>query len=125
MARIQALGKDVLADAAGSPGITRHMAFVGEGFQIVRSRIDAGVVSGWHHHGDHDLYGYMVSGTAHFEDGPGGRDVTSVGPGDFFYLPARMVHRDVNPSTTEGQEIIVFLRGAGPIVVNVDGPDPG
>ena len=125
MARIQALGKDVLADAAGSLGITRHMAFAGEGFQIVRSRVDAGVVSGWHHHGDYDLYGYMVSGIARFEDGPGGRDVTSVGPGDFFHLPARTVHRDVNPSTTEGQEIIVFLRGAGPIVVNVDGPDPG
>jgi hypothetical protein len=33
------------------------------------------------------------------------------------------VHRDVNPSDTEGQEAILFLRGSGPMVVNVEGPD--
>ncbi|HEY6101665.1 MAG TPA: cupin domain-containing protein [bacterium] len=123
MAKIQGLGKDVLPGAPGSPGITRHMAFQGEGFLVVRSRADPGVLSGWHHHGDHDVYGYMVSGVARFEGGPGGRDAVSVGPGDFFYVPARTVHRDVNPSATEGQEVILFLRGGGPMVVNVDGPD--
>jgi hypothetical protein len=42
----------------------------------------------------------------------------------FFRVPARTVHRDVNPSSKEGQEIILFLRGSGPMVVNVEGPDP-
>ncbi len=125
MAKIQGLAKDALSGAPGSQGITRHMAFRGEGFLIVRSRVDLGVVSGWHHHGDYDVYGYMVSGVARFEGGPGGGHAISVGPGDFFHVPARSVHRDVNPSTIEGQEVILFLRGTGPTVVNVDGPDPG
>lgn len=125
MARIRALGKDTLPDAAGSPGIARHRAFTGDGFQIVRSRVEPGVVSGWHHHGDHDVYGYLVSGSIRFDGGPGGRDVVSVGPGDFFHVPARTVHRDVNPSPAQGQEVILFLQGTGPMVVNVEGPDPG
>jgi quercetin dioxygenase-like cupin family protein len=81
MARIRALGKDALADAAGSPGIARHKAFSGDGFQVVRSRVDPGVISGWHHHGAYGVYGYMLSGTARFEGGPGGREAISVGPG--------------------------------------------
>jgi quercetin dioxygenase-like cupin family protein len=36
---------------------------------VVRSRVDPGVVSGWHHHGDYGIYGYVVSGSARFEDG--------------------------------------------------------
>ena len=109
MAKIQGLTKDALSGAPGSQGITRHMAFRGEGFLIVRSRVDPGVVSGWHHHGDYDVYGYAIS----------------VGPGDFFHVPARSIHRDVNPSTIEGQEVVLFLRGTGPMVVNAEGPDPG
>ena len=123
MARIRRLHKNALSEAPPSPGISRHLAFRGEGFMVVRSRVDPGVVSGWHHHGDYDIYGYVVRGTARFEDGPGGRDATSVERGDFFHVPARTVHRDINPSETEAQEVILFLRGSGPMVVNVDGPE--
>jgi quercetin dioxygenase-like cupin family protein len=124
MVKISALQKDALSEAPGSPGITRHLTFRGEGFMVVRSRVDPGVVSGWHHHGGYDIYGYVVSGSARFENGPGGRDAISVDPGDFFEVPAHTVHRDVNRSTTEGQEVILFLRGSGPMVVNVEGPEP-
>jgi mannose-6-phosphate isomerase-like protein (cupin superfamily) len=124
MAKIEGLEKDTLPQAPGSPGITRHLAFSGEDFMVVRSRVAPGVISGWHHHGDYDVYGYIVSGAARFENGPGGKEAVSVGPGDFFYVPARTVHRDVNPSGTEGQEVILFLQGSGPMVVNVKEPDP-
>ena len=124
MGRITGLGKDALPEASGSPGIARHLAFKEDGFLVVRSRVEPGVSSGWHHHGDYDVYGYLVSGTVRFENGPGGRDAVAIGPGDFFYVPARTIHRDVNPSTTDGQEVILFLHGAGPMVVNVDAPDP-
>jgi len=60
---------------------------------VVRSRVEPSVVSGWHHHGDYDIYGYLVSGAARFENGPGGRDAISVGPGDFIHVPPRTVHR--------------------------------
>ncbi len=124
MAEIRGLEKEALSEAPGSSGITRHLAFRGEDFLVVRSRVDASVVSGWHHHGDYDVYGYTVSGSARFEHGPGGRDATSIEPGDFFHVPARTVHRDVNPPGTKSQEVILFLRGSGPMVVNVEGPDP-
>jgi hypothetical protein len=38
-------------------------------------------------------------------------------------VPPRAVHRDVNPSPTQSQEVILFLRGTGAMVVNVTGPD--
>lgn len=81
------------------------------------------MTSGWHHHGDHDVYGFVVSGRMRFEGGPGGRDAIEVGPGDFFHVPARMVHRDVNPSDTEGQVGVLCMVGTGPPVVNVAGPE--
>jgi len=124
IANIRALENDNLSEAPGSPGIARHLAFKGDNFLVVRSHADPGVVSGWHHHGEYDVYGYIVRGSASFESGPGGRDAICVGPGDFFCVPARTVHRDVNPSGTEGQEVILFLRGSGPMVINVEGPDP-
>ncbi len=124
MAKIRGLANDTLSEAPGSPGIYRHLAFKGDDFLVVRSRVDPGVVSGWHHHGDYDVYGYVVRGSVSFEGGPDGRDAISVGSGDFFHVPAHTVHRDVNPSGTEGQEVILFLRGSGPMVVNVEGPDP-
>jgi len=123
MAKIRGLQKDSLSEAPRSPGIARHLAFQGDDFLVVRSRVDPGVVSGWQHHGDYDVYGYIVSGSASFEDGPGGKDAISVGPGDFFHVPAHTVHSNVNNSVSEAQELILFLRGSGPMVINVEGPD--
>jgi len=123
MSEIKALRRDTLSQAESTQGIVRHLAFKGEGHQILRIRTDPGAVSGWHHHGDYDVYGYIASGTARIESGPGGKNAISLGTGDFIHVPRQTVHRDVNPSTHERQEIILFLRGTGPPVVNVDGPD--
>lgn len=122
MSKVQALYQDALSEGSPSPGITRHVAFKGEGFQILRARVKPGTVSGWHRHEDYEVYGYVVSGSARFESGPGGKDVISLGPGDFFYVPPHTVHREANPSPDE-EEVILFLRGTGPMVVNVEGPD--
>lgn len=124
MATVRALLTSALAPAPGSPGITRHLAFQGDGVMVVRSIVEPGTISGWHHHGKYHVYGYMVSGTARFDSGPGGNQATSVGPGDFFHVPPGAVHRDVNPSSSEPQEVLLFLQGSGPMVVNVDGPEP-
>ena len=124
MAKIRSLDKDSLPKGPGSSGIIRHLAFEGEGFRVVRARGDPAMASGWHHHGEYAVYGYIVSGSVRFESGPGGKDAVTIGPGDFFLVPPHTVHRDVNPSPTEGQEVILFLVGGGPMVVNVDGPEP-
>ncbi len=124
MTTLQSRQKDALVEAPGTPGIVREIAFTGDDARVIRARVEPGIVSGWHHHGDNDVYGYVVSGSIRFEGGPGGTDMIAVGQGDFFHVPARAVHRDVNPSAIEGHEVILFLRGSGPVVVNVDGPDP-
>lgn len=122
MSKIQALRKDALSEAPATPGISRYLAFEGEGYLIVRSRADPGAISAWHHHGDHDVYGFIISGSERFEYGPMGKDTIVVGPGDFFHIPPHTIHRDVNPSPDEAQEALLFFRGTGPVVVNVDGP---
>ena len=125
MDRFTALSKDHLPEGPGSPGVKRHIAFKGEDFTILRSRLDPDTMSGWHHHGQYSVYGYVVSGSSRFDSGPGGKDVTSLGPGDFFFVPPFAIHRDGNPSPSEPQEVIIFLRGSGPLVVNVEQPEPG
>jgi uncharacterized RmlC-like cupin family protein len=69
------------------------------------------------------VYGYVVSGTARLESGPGGRDAILVEPGGFFSVPPHTVHREINPSQTEGGEIILFLQGSGAMVANLEGPE--
>ena len=124
MVTLQRRAKDALSAAPGTPGIMREFAFQADDALVIRARVDAGNVSGWHHHGDYDVYGYVVVGVIRFEGSPGGHDTIDVGRGDFFHVPARLVNRDVNPSPTESHEVILFLRGHGPMVVNVDGSDP-
>jgi quercetin dioxygenase-like cupin family protein len=124
LSTLQSRSKDALSGAPATPGIVREFAFKAADALVIRARVEPGVVSGWHHHGDYDVYGYVVSGTMRFEGGPGGHDSITVTAGDFFHVPAQLVHRDINPSTSEGHEGILFLSGSGPMVVNVDGPEP-
>jgi len=119
--RISAVSADGLAGGASTPGVLREVAFDVPSATLMRARADAGAASGWHHHGERDVLGYVVRGAARFEFGPGGTDSTEVAAGGFFHVPARLIHRDVNP-LDEAQEIILTIVGDGPLVVNVDGP---
>lgn len=123
MSKIDALRGDALPQAAGTPGILRFLAFEGEGHVVIRSKADPGTVSAWHHHGDYEVYGYIVSGSERLEFGPEGADAVVAGEGDFFHIPPHTVHRDVNPSPDAPQRAVLFLVGTGPMVINVDGPE--
>ena len=83
---------------------------------------EAGMVSGWHHHGDHESHIYVVSGALRMESGPGGRDVVEAQPGDFVFVPPHTVHREGNP-TSQDSTIIVVRAGRGEAVFNVEGPE--
>jgi uncharacterized RmlC-like cupin family protein len=122
--RISALTGHDLTPAEATQGLTRDVAFATERAMLVRARADGGVVSGWHHHGDREVLGFVLRGRVHFEFGPGGADSTEVEEGGFFHVPAGLVHRDVNP-TDELQEVVLVFAGEGPLVVNLDGPEPG
>jgi uncharacterized RmlC-like cupin family protein len=121
--RIVALGRDGLTAAPGYPGITREVAFQSDRALQVRVRGGGLAATGWHYHGEREVFGYLVKGRARFEFGPGGGESVEVGAGGFFRVPAGLVHRDVNPIDEE-QEFVLVFAGAGPLVVDVEGPDP-
>jgi uncharacterized RmlC-like cupin family protein len=120
--RIVALARDGLTAAPGYPGITRELAFQSDSALQVRVRGDGLAATGWHHHGDREVFGYLVKGRARFDFGPGGSESVEVEAGGFFRVPAGLVHRDVNPIDEE-QEFVLVFAGAGPLVVDVVGPD--
>jgi uncharacterized RmlC-like cupin family protein len=121
--RIVALGRDGLTAAPGYPGITRELAFQSDRALQVRVLGEGLAATGWHHHGEREVFGYLVKGRARFEFGPGGSESVEVAAGGFFRVPAGLVHRDVNPIDEE-QEFVLVFAGAGPLVVDVEGPDP-
>jgi len=85
------------------------------------ARTDAGMVSGWHHHGEYESTIYVISGVLRMEFGRDGAEVLEADPGDFVYVAPGAVHRESNPSEHESQ-IVVVRSGSGPPVFNVDGP---
>ena len=107
-----------------TPGIVREQAVAVEGMWSGLARTEAGTTSGWHHHGDYDTSIYVASGSLRLECGPGGDVVVDAGPGDFVFVPKGAVHREGNPGTDESH-LVVTRAGAGPPVINVDGPAPG
>jgi uncharacterized RmlC-like cupin family protein len=63
---------------------------------------EAGMVSGWHHHGDYESHIYVVSGLLRMESGHGGQDVIDAQPGDLAFVPPRTVHREGEPGIGRG-----------------------
>jgi uncharacterized RmlC-like cupin family protein len=64
----------------------------------------------------------VLSGRLMMESGPDGSQVLEAEPGDFLYVPRAAVHRESNPSETEGMAVILRA-GSGEVVVNVEGPE--
>jgi len=112
-----------LEDNRDTPGIVRRIAFRTDNNVLVEAHVEGGVASAWHHHGDRHVYAHLQRGSAVIEYGPGGARRLELDAGGFFYLPPRIVHRDVNP-TDEPQRWIISFVGTGPLVENVEGPDP-
>jgi quercetin dioxygenase-like cupin family protein len=119
--RVSAVPAAGLRAGASTPGVVREVAFDTARATLMRARAEPRAASGWHHHGDRDVLGYVVRGRARFEFGPAGQESTEVEEGGYFHVPAGLVHRDVNP-LDEPQEIVLAVVGEGPLVVNLDGP---
>jgi uncharacterized RmlC-like cupin family protein len=119
---IRIVSKDALEGGPPTAGMARKTAIAGEDVWMGEVRTDPGAMSGWHHHGEHTTYGYVVDGKVRVEFGPNGNESLEGGPGDFFMVPPHTVHREGNPGSEE--HVLVALRmGTGPSVINVDGPD--
>jgi uncharacterized RmlC-like cupin family protein len=104
-----------------TPGMDRQQAIATEHVWAGFARTEPGIVSGWHHHGEHETTIYVLGGRLRMEFGPGGSEVVEGGPGDFVYVPKGMIHRESNPSGEPG-DVVVVRAGTGESNVNVDGP---
>ena len=122
MLDIEVVRSDSLHRGYSTPGIFRNKAFETDTVLVSHTRLAGGAVSGWHHHGDRHLYGLVLSGRMRLEYGPTGKDAVEVSAGDFFHIPPRLIHRDVNPESTRETVDTAVLVGPGPPVINVDGP---
>jgi quercetin dioxygenase-like cupin family protein len=119
--RISAVRPNELAEAAGTPGLVRKVAFDTERGMLIRASCEGHMVSGWHHHGDREVLGHVLRGRVRLEFGPGGTQSTDVEEGGYFHVPSGLVHRDVNPDD-EPQDLLISFVGTGPLVFNLDGP---
>ncbi|MGH7774220.1 MAG: cupin domain-containing protein, partial [Candidatus Binatia bacterium] len=81
-----------------------------------------GAKSGAHHHGHCESAIYIISGHARFRWGNRLEHVSEAGPGDFIYVPANLIHQEINPSNSEPIEMIVARDSSEGVVVNVDVP---
>lgn len=123
MDEVTVVTQSELEEPEGTSDVSRQVAFeTGDGLMI-QSRVAGEVMTGWHHNGDRHVYGYVVSGHAVLEYGPGGNESVALNAGDFIYVPPRTIRRVVNP-TDEDWEIVINFVGSGPPAVSVDGPEP-
>lgn len=105
-----------------TPGMVREQAVATAGMWSGLVRTEAGMTSGWHHHGDYETAIYVLSGKLRMESGPAGSEVVEAGQGDFVYVPKHKIHRESNP-TEEESRLVVVRAGTGEPVFNVEGPE--
>lgn len=108
---------------ASTPGMSREEALDTGTLWAGLVRTDAGMRSGWHHHGDFESVIFVMTGALRMESGPGGTNVVDAVPGDFLLVPRGAIHREGNPAEIRGTAIVV-RSGSGVAVVNVEGPAP-
>ena len=119
---VRLIRADELQPADPTPGMHRELAFETDGLWSGLVHTDPGMVSGWHHHGEHDTSLYVVDGRMRLEFGPGGGETVQAEPGDFLHVPRGVVHRESNPSERPAT-VVISRAGRGAPTINVDGPD--
>ncbi len=110
-------------EGAATPGMTREQAVATDSMWAGFVTTDAGMVSGWHHHGEYETSIYVISGRLRMEFGPGGTDELEATAGDFMYVAPFAIHREANPSDHKST-LVVVRAGTGEPVTNVEGPAP-
>jgi uncharacterized RmlC-like cupin family protein len=75
-----------------------------------------------HHHGDVESAIYILNGRMRYRWGARLEESADAGAGDFVFVPANVVHQEINLSDSEALVAIV-ARGGDNIVVNVELPE--
>jgi uncharacterized RmlC-like cupin family protein len=113
-----------LTDGPDTAGMQRREAVATERLWSGLVHTQPGMVSAWHHHGEHESVIYVAKGALRMEWGADGREVFNALAGEFVFVPPYAVHREGN-TTTEVSTLVVSRSGEGESVFNVDGPAGG
>ncbi len=81
---------------------------------------EPGFRSGAHHHGDVESAIYVLSGHLRMRWGDRLEHEAEAVAGDFIFVPARLVHQEINASESEGVVAILARGGQENVVVNVE-----
>ncbi len=84
---------------------------------------EPGFRSGAHHHGDVESAIYVLSGHLRMRWGEHLEHSADAESGDFIFVPAGLVHQEINLSPAEGVVGILARGGQENVVVNVDRPE--
>jgi uncharacterized RmlC-like cupin family protein len=124
MSDVQVVRTSDLDDStAQTPGMLRRAAIdresVGsEKLWVGVVTVDPATSTGAHHHGDCDSVVCVTEGRITIRWGDRLEMRAEAGPGDFIYIPARLVHQEINESDSEAVSSIV-VRSGDNVVENV------
>jgi len=112
---------------AQTPGMVRLAAVAGStcgatGIWMGHVTNAPGFRTGAHHHGDVESAIYVVSGALRMRWGERLEHEAEARAGDFIYVPAGMVHQEMNVSD-DTPVVAIVARGGDNVVVNVDVPE--
>lgn len=82
----------------------------------------AGDISDWHIHPSSDTFAFVKCGLIRIEFGIDGTEHFEAIAGDFFYIPANTIHRELTGSESD-LDAFVLRVGEEPEQTNVDGPN--
>lgn len=111
-------------DTPQTPGLLREVAFDSRNpdaavLSAFLSSVQPGAATGAHHHGEQETVLYVLDGTARFRWGARLEDVVEAGAGCFVFIPAQLIHQEINASVEEATTWVVVRSGTDPIVVNL------
>lgn len=109
---------DVTPDES-TPGLCRQVIFETDHNVMVKSNVESGTSTGWHHHCDRHAYGYLLSGAGAVEFGPEGNEDRELSAPLYFHIPPETVHREIAETD---MEVVVNFVGNGPLFENVEAP---
>jgi uncharacterized RmlC-like cupin family protein len=112
------------AGTAQTPGSARLAAIAPQlGIQSVLwgglFEVKPAARTGIHHHGEQETIAYVLSGICEVRWGARGEFSASATAGDFIYVPAFLLHMEINSSDSESFYWVVVRSTSTPIVVNL------
>ncbi|MCH8906215.1 MAG: cupin domain-containing protein [Candidatus Heimdallarchaeota archaeon] len=80
---------------------------------------NSGSISNWHHHGEYDIFNYIISGIKEFLLGSNDEQVITAKPGDLVHIAPNTIHRESNPSDQPTKYLLIRV-GTGQSLFLVD-----